>query len=155
MRCERCSNPIPRGQSHTHYGFRICPTCAGALQAQQPPTAAQAPATPAPTAASLPVREHGPLPPPRPKVVEPPTGGSEVSLDRWRIFFLVVGVVDAIGAVISGLAWFAGDEAAMVLFVITFAGALSSFFFAALLRGAGDVVRLLKRSNGLPYGGEL
>ena len=47
------------------------------------------------------------------------------------------------------------DAVLMSLFLVCLGGGLSSLFFSALLHGAADVVRLLKRSNNLPYSGDI
>lgn len=47
------------------------------------------------------------------------------------------------------------DALFTTLFVVGLGGGLSSLFVSALLHGAADVVRLLKRTNNLSYSGEI
>jgi len=104
--------------------------------------------------------------------------GSEYRLARWATAYQVVGwVLFAPGAILSLLGlwnWFrfTNTNSFQELAALTQSSAIawawqlgfgfaflgmggSALFFGALLAGATDVIRLLKRSNNLPYSGEI
>jgi drug/metabolite transporter (DMT)-like permease len=113
--------------------------------------------------------------PPPASHVDDPTGyrpfprtardeGSEVRLARWATAYQVIGWfliglgVLALLLVFKTVTNPLADEVGASLFtliMIMFIGGASSLFFSALLHGAADVVRLLKRSSNLPYSGEI
>src|SRR5258708_7292378 len=81
--------------------------------------------------------------------------GSEIRLARWASFYLVAGCLMCAFAVKAILDQQPSLFALMSPGLIAIVGGASSLFFSALLHGAADVIRLLKRANNLPYSGEI
>jgi hypothetical protein len=90
--------------------------------------------------------------------------GSELRLARWATAYQflgwtlvslgVVAILFFLKAAVNPLTDTAGASV-LTLVLLMFGGGASCFFFSALLHGAADVVRLLKRTNNLPYSGEI
>jgi hypothetical protein len=90
------------------------------------------------------------------------TGGKEGQLEGLGTFFLVAGIVGAaFGLWYSGYVtkvesyddW--GDEFSAAWIYISLASLIQGIFFYILLTAGAEVLRLLKKLNGLPYGGEI
>lgn len=82
--------------------------------------------------------------------VEPSSGGKEGLLTGLGIFFLIIGILGAVAQVIAAV----GTENPAWLLP-----ALASFLWGlvvfAVLSAVGEIIRLLKKLNGLPYGGKI
>jgi hypothetical protein len=92
-----------------------------------------------------------------PKTELPSEGGSEQALDHWCGVFGVFGVLFVIVGVLGGfIAANESDDGSAIFFGLVFGvvGAMSAFFTRTLLRGMADIVRLLKKQNGIPYVGQ-
>jgi len=87
--------------------------------------------------------------------------GSEIRLARWALFYQIIGwFLVVAGCLMCALAVKAiFDKSALIVLMspglIAIVGGASSLFFSALLHGAADVIRLLKRANNLPYSGDI
>jgi hypothetical protein len=90
------------------------------------------------------------------KKLSPATGGIENSLDGVGTLYLATSVIALVGCIIlsqqdliqkSGLSGF--------LIGIGIGVAVQGYIFQTLFKAAGETIRLLKRLNGLPYGGSL
>lgn len=86
--------------------------------------------------------------------------GSEIGLSQWASGYRVVGWA-TVGIGVMAI-FFAVPNLEKPWAMAAILGGIglatvgsANLFFAALLDGAADVIRLLKRSNDLPYGGEL
>ena len=98
----------------------------------------------------------------RPHPRNPRGAGSEVSLAAWAGGYRVTGflllgigvglaVLGMLGASVADIS----SEYVLGIGISALVAGASSLFFAALLHGAADIVRLLKRGLNLPYSGEI
>ncbi|MFQ5608052.1 MAG: hypothetical protein ACE5GA_08900, partial [Candidatus Zixiibacteriota bacterium] len=83
--------------------------------------------------------------------VEATHGGSEDSLQNWGTFFLVFGIISSVALLIlsaqSGITVF--DVSLAIYFLI------SGLFMKAVMTGASDIIRLLKKSTDTPFSGQI
>lgn len=85
--------------------------------------------------------------------------GSAIKIDFWAGVYGVVAWIDVGIAGVALLVWLGSDSGesasatAAFVMLVGIAGALSCFFSRTLLRGGADVIRLLKKQNGVPFGG--
>lgn len=83
--------------------------------------------------------------------VEATHGGSEDSLQSWGTFFLVFGIISA-----GALLIFSAQSGITVIDVSLAAYFLiSGLFMKALMTGASDIIRLLKKSTDTPFSGQI
>jgi hypothetical protein len=77
---------------------------------------------------------------------------SEVALNFWSSFLDVVG---ALVLIVSVGAWVVTGFEVPAFLIPGIASAVSAFVASSVLRCLAEIVRVLKRSAGLPYAGSL
>jgi hypothetical protein len=91
-----------------------------------------------------------------PRKIAPRTGGVETSLEGVGTLYMVASIIALVGCVVLS-----GQDSTQKLGLSPFligigiAAAIQGYVFRTLFKAAGEIIRLLKRSNGLPYAGSL
>ena len=131
----------------------MCTDCFAVVGGAQPvPAAGPSPST----SAAAPASSAVPSPRRTTARESPGTGASsEASLDFWGTIFRALAWLNLLLVIVGFGAIVAQESFGVMLVILAIASAMWCFFFTALLRGAADVVRLLKKSNGLRYEGNL
>ena len=90
------------------------------------------------------------------KKVSPRTGGIETSLEGVGTLYIVASIIALVGCIIvSQQDIFQKSGISPILIGLGIGLAIQGYIFQTLFKAAGETIRLLKRLNGLPYGGSL
>ncbi len=86
----------------------------------------------------------------------PRTGGIESSLEVVGIIYIATSIIALVGCIIlSQQDIFQKSGLSSLLIGFGIGVAIQGYIFQTLFKAASETIRLLKRLNGLPYGGAL
>ena len=84
------------------------------------------------------------------------TGGVESKLDGVGTFYLIISIISLIGCIILSQDETIKQTGLSSFWVALGLGAIAQgIIFWILFKAGAEIIRLLKKLNGLPYGGEI